>query len=280
MSDTINVSVKHERPRTKKNKQANKVNIWNAFDALNIDQSLTKPILECVYSETPNKNICDNCDGQLSLLDDGHLCCINPKCGIIYNDVIDQSPEWRFYGADDNQGADPSRCGMPINKNLEESSYGCMVSYNSKMSYQMRKTKKYIDWQSMPHKEKSQYEEFQYITTMAQIAGIPKIIIDDAISCHKKISDFNLSCRGVNRDGIIASSVYLACRMNNNPRTAKEIAHIFKLDKTSASKGCKSALLIIHNLENDTDTNVKTKFCKLTPGSFIERFCSKLNIIY
>jgi hypothetical protein len=33
----------------------------------------------------------------------------------------------------------------------------------------------------MPYKEKSQYDEFQIITTMAQNGGIPKMIIDDAI---------------------------------------------------------------------------------------------------
>ena len=41
----------------------------------------------------------------------------------------------------------------------------------------------------MHYKEKSQYDEFQRITTMAQHGGIPKIIIDDASRLHKKISE-------------------------------------------------------------------------------------------
>ena len=41
------------------------------------------------------------------------------------------------------------------------------------------------------------------------------------------------------------------CRINNFPRTAKEIANIFHLDVTSATKGCKNALAIINNLEKD-----------------------------
>ena len=40
----------------------------------------------------------------------------------------------------------------------------------------------------MPYKEKSQYDEFQIITVMAQNSGIPKMIIDDAFVYHKKIS--------------------------------------------------------------------------------------------
>ena len=53
----------------------------------------------------------------------------------------------------------------------------------------MRKVRRYTEWQSMPYKEKSQYDEFQRISTMAHNAGIPKIIIDEALRYHKKISE-------------------------------------------------------------------------------------------
>ena len=167
---------------------------------------------------------------------------------------------------------------MPINPLLEESSYGCKVLCCGPMSYEMRKIRRYTEWQSMPYKEKSQYDEFQTITLMAQNAGIPKMIIDDAVVYHKKISEYELTFRGDNRDGIIAASIYISCRVNNYPRTAKEIASIFRLDVTSATKGCKNALAIINNLEKDMDNKDKTNFGKTKPEAFIERYCSKLNI--
>jgi transcription initiation factor TFIIB len=142
----------------------------------------------------------------------------------------------------------------------------------------MRKIRRYTEWQSMPYKEKSQYEEFQRITIMAQNGGIPKLIIDDAIRYHKKISEYELTFRGDNRDGILAASIYISCRINNYPRTAKEIATIFNLDVTSATKGCKNAQLIINNLEKDMEHSEKTSFCKTKPEAFIERYCSKLSI--
>jgi len=142
----------------------------------------------------------------------------------------------------------------------------------------MRKIRRYTEWQSMPYKEKSQYDEFQIITQMAQNAGIPKMIIDDAIREHKRISEYVLTFRGDNRDGIIAASIYISCRKNNFPRTAKEIASIFKLDVTSATKGCKNALAIINNLEKDVANKDKTVFGTTKPEAFIERFCSKLNM--
>jgi len=113
---------------------------------------------------------------------------------------------------------------------------------------------------------------------MAQNAGIPKMIIDDAILYHKKISEYDITFRGNNRDGIIAASIYISCRINNYPRTAKEIATIFHLDVTSTTKGCKNAQTIINNLEKDMDNKEKTNYGKTRPEAFIERYCSKLNI--
>ena len=86
------------------------------------------------------------------------------------------------------------------------------------------------------------------------------------------------SFRGLNRDGILAASVYISCSINENPRTAKEIAQMFNLDNTSATKGCKNALLIINDLEKTMDVEDKIVLFKTTPMSFIARYCSKLNI--
>ena len=62
------------------------------------------------------------------------------------------------------------------------------------------------------------------------------------------------------------------------PRTAKEIADIFNLDNTSATKGCKNALTIINEIDRENINDDIIKLNKTTPLSFIERYCSKLNI--
>ena len=94
---------------------------------------------------------------------------------------------------------------------------------------------------------------------------------------HKKISEAR-TFRGFNRDGIIAASIYVAARINNYPRTAKEIAAIFNLDNTSATRGCKNAVSIINQLEHEYVNSDKTLLCQTTPSSFIDRYCSRLNI--
>jgi transcription initiation factor TFIIB len=166
---------------------------------------------------------------------------------------------------------------MPINPLLKESSFGCKVICAGKSSYEMRKIRRYTEWQSMPYREKAQYDEFQRITIIAHNSGIPKMIIDDAMRYHKKISEAK-TFRGCNRDGIIAASIYIACKINNYPRTAKEIASMFNLDNTSATKGCKNAVSIINEMEHEMDNKDKTSLCKTTPSSFIDRYCSRLGI--
>ena len=90
----------------------------------------------------------------------------------------------------------------------------------------------------MPYREKAQWDEFQQITVHANNYNIPKIIIDGAIRYHKQISE-EKTFRGLNREGIIAASIYISCSVNKYPRTAKEIAQIFNLDNTSATKDVK-----------------------------------------
>ena len=282
----LNTSENNVTKKNREKKSKTIKNLWNLFDeTIHEDSSseIKKSKLECIYRTNETKTvieneICSSCKTHLFVGDDGFLTCPNKKCGIIYKDNLDQSAEWRFYGADDNQNSDPTRCGMPINPLLQESSYSCKVLCPGKSSYEMHKIKRYTDWQSMPYKEKSQYDEFQLITIISQNAGIPKMIIDDATRFHKQISEAK-TFRGLNRDGIIAASIYISCRVNNFPRTAKEIADIFNLDNTSATKGCKNALSIINDIEHNNNNNDEIlTLNKTTPLSFIERYCSKLNI--
>jgi transcription initiation factor TFIIB len=265
---------------TKKNKktlsQKEKSKLWEIFDTDTIATAEKPNKIECVYS--PREiDLCSLCNSTLMITEDGFPTCTNPSCSVIYTNTLDYSPEWRFYGADDKNANDPTRCGNPINPLLVESSFGCKVMSTSNISYEMKKIRKWTEWQSMPHKEKSLYNEFQFITIMAQNAGIPKILIDEAISIHKDISEQKMF-RGLNRDGIKAASIYIACRLNGCPRTSHEIAEIFQLDKTSATSGCSMAVNILQNIERGTESSQQADLHMTTPSSFIERYCSKLNM--
>jgi len=275
-------AIKSQNSKTKKKKTdlslSDKSKLWDIFDVdkKSLDESDTTNVpLECIY--TKNQDLCELCSSPLMIMEDGFPTCISKTCGAICKDTLDYSPEWRFYGADDKNATDPTRCGNPINPLLVESSFGCKVLCNTRSSYEMKKIRKWTEWQSMPHKEKSLYDEFQFITVMAQNAGIPRIFIDHAMTIHKDISEQKMF-RGMNRDGIKSASIYISCRLNGCPRTAHEIAEIFKLDKASATNGCSMAVNILHNIERNVEPSQQTDLCVTLPSSFIERYCSRLNI--
>lgn len=280
------LSKSNTNSKTKKKKKEStfleKSKLWEIFDSdkKHLDDSNDikntdgESNLTCIYSS--NNELCKLCNSQLMIMDDGFPTCTSAMCGVMNRDILDYSPEWRFYGADDKNANDPTRCGNPINPLLMESSFGCKVLCGTKSSYEMKKIRKWTEWQSMPHKEKSLYDEFQFITIMAQNAGVPKIFIDDAMAIHKEISEQKMF-RGMNRDGIKSASIYISCRLNGCPRTAHEIAEIFKLDKTSATTGCSMAVNILHNIERNIEPSNKADLCLTTPSLFIDRYCSKLN---
>jgi len=274
-----NVSATKTKKKKSNLSEIDKSKLWEIFDneqnEIKSENNILNNDIECVY-ENKESGLCGLCNSVLIIMEDGFPTCPNSQCSVIYKNTLDYSPEWRFYGAEDKNGTDPTRCGNPINPLLVESSYGCKVLCTNNSSYEMKKIRRWTEWQSMPHKEKSLYDEFQFITTMAQNSGIPKIFIDDAMAIHKDISEQKMF-RGLNRDGIKSASIYISCRLNGCPRTAHEIAEIFKLDKTSASAGCSMAVNILHNIERSSDIE-KSDLCATMPVSFIDRYCSKLNI--
>ena len=278
MMECVSVVAKEQQPKetkskTQKKKQKlsneEKAKLWKIYDE-------DKPIGSIDTLER-DVDMCCHCNSIMIYSDDGLPTCTNKECGISNIYDIDYSPEWRYYSSDQKGSADTSRCGNPIDPLLEESSYACKILCSSKASYEMKNLRRWAKWQSMPHKEKALYDEFQIITTMAQNAGIPKLFIDHAKIVYKDLYE-QKTFRGVKRDAIRAASIWITCWKNGNPRTSNEIAEIFKIDKNSASLGCSLAEEMLQSHERNLDESDKSHLCALTPTSFIERFASKLNL--
>ena len=142
------------------------------------------------------------CEKEENMMaEDGIVKC---KCcgNTIYN--ICDNPEWRFYGANSStKKTDQTRCGMPINKLLPQSSLGSTISYSSN-NKTLHHIRKYQQWNSMPYKERSRYKIFLEIQRNCKENHIPEKIISEAKSLYTIISTTKIS-RGANRKGIIAA---------------------------------------------------------------------------
>ena len=208
---------------------------------------------------------CKHCNSTSVVVDESNYTC--QKCGSVLARFIDMNAEWRFYGADDNNSGDPSRCGMPINDLLPDSSLGLMMGYcTGNESYEMMMLRKYHRWNSMTYKERSLYKIFDTLTINAVNNGIPKTIIEQSKVYYKKLSEIQIT-RGKNRSGLIASSMYMSCKQHGVPRSTKEIAQIFNLKQSTITKGCNKFMEMM-------DIQMESS----TPVDFIQRFCSKMNL--
>ena len=214
---------------------------------------------------------CRYCRSDNLINDENNGIVICQNCGRILDKIIDSGAEWRYYGADDSKSSDPTRCGLPSNALLPESSLGTVVGLTGHDTYEMRKIRKYHTWNAMPYRERSLYSVFDQLTVRAVNNGIPSCIIEDAKAMYKVLSEHRIS-RGANRKGLIASCIYIACKSKGVPRSAKEVAEIFKLKITSMTKGCKKFMEIMNTVNKSSNLELSAT----QPDDFIRRFCSKL----
>ena len=236
------------------------MNFDDHFDLLNKVNDNEKKI---------NKNCCLDY-GNFIFKDEEYYCKI---CDNLITNIID-SPEWRYYGSSDSKNTNPTRCGMPINVLLPDSSLGSSVKKQNNNEV-MNKISMYQNWNSMPYKERSLYKVFNDIQSKCTENNLPEIISSTAKSLYKIISDNKIS-RGSNRIGIIAACVYNACKECNVPRSIKEISKIFNIKTTVMTKGCKNFDEIMRFNKINKNRNIDNKSINL--NDFIERFSYKLSI--
>jgi transcription initiation factor TFIIB len=225
-----------------------------------------------VQTEVEDEEYCDRCKANTVINNNGEFIC--HQCGNVKCTMLDTTAEWRYYGNDDSKSSDPTRCGMPTNALLPESSYGSTIGFRSKESFEMKKIRNYHGWNAMPYKERSLYNVFDTISVKAANHGITPCIIEEAKIFYKKIAESKIS-RGANRKGLIASCIYKACKLKNVPRSHKEIADMFDVNITHMTKGCKKFDEIMNLKKDNTKSSNINGSCST---DYIQRFCSKLNI--
>lgn len=242
--------------------------LWDSFKEFNVEK------LNGINEDLENNTeICKKCLKDTLYVDTGQYICNN--CGSIQDIVIDSTAEWRFYGSEDSKSSDPTRCGLPVNTLLPESSLGSVIGLKGYQSSEMQKIRKYHTWNSMPYKERSLYNVFDGLTLRATNNGISPCIIEEAKAMYKILSEAKIS-RGSNRKGLIASCIYTACKIKKVPRSAKEIADIFDLNITNMTKGCKKAMEIINSTRDCKINDISLPATQ--PEDFVHRFCCKLDM--
>lgn len=256
------------------NTQENIRNGWVLFDKI-----VSKEKSNSSRSTSPNTDsrMCTLCHRTHFIYEDGYCCCTH--CGGIADDVIIHSKEQSYVSDLSKQQV---RVGMPMNPLLPTSSLGSVISSHGRYNPTMKKMCQYHKWNSMPYKERSLWTVYNKIMNKARRGGISNILIDEAKSIYKSLSEVNIS-RGSNRNGLIAACVYVSCKRNNVPRSVKEVAVMFDLTVPELTKGAKRLHEIMNMCRKQihhTTSNIEKSTTVKTTGAadFIDRFCSSLEL--
>ena len=217
---------------------------------------------------------CTKCDGQDFNPDilTGQPICVN--CGlIIMKSIIDVSPEWKNYN--DCNSNEVTRCSKTTDPLKPKTTTGFGLDIGGKAG-------KMCKWDGGPYEEKSLETIFEKINNSCEKYNISKVITKDAKIMCRMISQkkYNLGkkkgksiiTRGKNREGIIAASVFFACKRAKEPRSTQEISKMFKISDKVLKNGAKNfySFIKINNVKIDMGTT-----CAY---DFIQRKCDELEL--
>lgn len=213
-------------------------------------------------SGNSNEKLCMRCNSSNLTVYNHVLSCDN--CGTENEYYLDLNPEWTNYDSKDDSSG---RCGCPTNFLLPQSSLGTKIDENCRM-------KRMLNWDNMPYKERSLLDVLKEIKKRCKKHNVVTPVIDNAKNLYKLVNDKDIIIRGLNRQSIKAACIFYGSKMQNDPRSPKEIVDIFDNELTlkDVNSGCRKFLDLIGNhpiLQNIPSSE---------PGDFIKRFKKKLNI--
>jgi len=230
----------------------------------NVDLNLK---LYCKDCKDPIPNIVENFAA-------GDLVCGN--CGLVLgNRIIDTRSEWRTFSNSDEGNNDPSRVGgvidpLRIGQNLDSTT----IATGRRTSHKLNRTmNKILDDKN----KKELIDAFNDIQSIADKMSLLKNVSDTAKQLYKLAKDnIQKEFKNVKRESIIAYCIYVACKLQNNPHSVKEICTIFKVPKKNFMYYCTLLKNILLTQSIDISSYSANETSKI--DSYIECFGYRLSL--
>ncbi|MFW9974665.1 MAG: transcription initiation factor IIB family protein [Candidatus Thorarchaeota archaeon] len=177
-------------------------------------------------------NACVNCGGTLFTEDYVRGENICTSCGLVLSEhTADRGPEWRAFTAEERNAR--ARVGAPMTLTIADRGLSTIIDWQNKDAngraltsttraaiYRMRK------WHIRSRLHSSQHRNLSIaMSEMERISsqlGIPHDVRETAALMYRKVLSKKL-VRGRSIESVVASSVYLACRIHRIPRRLDEV---------------------------------------------------------
>ena len=198
------------------------------------------------------------------------------RCGLVLEEnLIDNGPEWRAF--DHEQRDKRTRTGAPLSFAISDRGLTTTIDSRNKdingksipernqaQLYRMRRWNKRIRVANAS--ERNLAFALSELDRKSSNLGIPRSIREDAALIYRTAARKKL-IRGRSIEGMVAASIYTACRRNNIPRTLDEVAEAFKVAKKQIGKNYRFL---------SKKLNIKLK--PPSPADYIPRFASQLDL--
>jgi transcription initiation factor TFIIB len=194
--------------------------------------------------------ICPVCKSNLLLItdpDSGEDIC--NKCGMIVSDKIQDinRPEWRnmFDTVEINNRR--RRTGIPISLARHDMGLSTVIGRTDrdaggkKIDATMQTIMQRLrTWDSRAHIRTSSFDRsfiqaFNELDILKDKLALPDVVVDKSAYIYRKAKSNGLT-RGRTISGLVAASVYIACREMSTPRTLKDIAAAASINRKHLAK--------------------------------------------
>ena len=217
------------------------------------------------------KDKCPECGSTNIVLDriKGERSC--EKCGLVLDDLyIDEGPDWRNFGSD--SGEDRSHAGGKKQVAVHDGGLptiigkidGSVPKENKAMLYRIKRLQK---WSRITNAtDRNLAVAFKDLDRIVSVMVLPESIRDSAATIYRGAVKKKL-VRGRTIKGVIAASLYAACRQSNVPRTLDEISEATGVWRKEIGRTYR---IMARELRLDLKPT--------NPRDYVQRFCSELNL--
>ncbi|MCK5773043.1 MAG: transcription initiation factor IIB, partial [Thermoplasmata archaeon] len=219
---------------------------------------------------------CSECGSEHLIRDyeRGELVC--GDCGVVISEqIIDQGPEWRAF--DSAQNEQRARTGAPMTMMIHDKGLSTEIGWKNKDSYgksiptrnraQMYRLRK---WQRRIRVSNATERNLAFALSemerMSSGIGLPRNVRESAALIYRGAVNKNL-IRGRSIEGVVAASIYAACRQCNVPRTLDEISAASRVNRKEIGRTYRFMA-----------RELKMKLNPTSPQDYISRFCSELKL--
>lgn len=194
---------------------------------------------ETETNESNQKTSCPECSGKIAHDPQrGERAC--EDCGLVVDDdEIDHGPEWRAFNSQEQDKK--SRVGSPTTKMMHDNGLATDIDWRDRDGYgkrlgskQRKKMQRLRKWNQRAKTQDSRDRNLQHalgeIDRMASALGLPKDVREIASMIYRRCLKQDM-LPGRSIEGMSTASLYAASRMEDIPRSLKEMEQVSRVDE-------------------------------------------------